>query len=492
MSPTSQPRPSQYQPGHNPIAPDRVATTEELQLSAIAATAPMLAISGAVLCLGVVACFWSTIPEWLLASWGCVTFASLLPTPILLYHFDKRSLAPSQVKRLRHLVVTFSVIRALAWGLGAAVFYQYASPAQLALLSVLVVGNAMGTGAALMVIPAAAILFGLSMVGPLALALIASFQTDHIFVGSLMLIFVAGLRTAAGKMTEYIGKEADFRRILIEHQQALVRAKIEADSANRTKSDFLAHMSHELRTPLNAIIGFSEIIASEAFGPVGVARYADYSKDIHTSGRHLLQLINEILDLSKVEAGALTIDEAIFSVQDLLQSVERLVQQRAVSKSLIVTWKVEPIELRLKSDERIVKQILINLVTNAVKFTPAGGSISVRTSQSLDGTCVVSVSDTGIGMHPGDIQNAMQPFGQVSHCMTARAEGTGLGLPLCDRFAIALGGSLAVESTIGQGTNVILKLPAACVVTPISGASANICQAESAETCAYRILDSCA
>ena len=435
-----------------------IPSSRELQVHYVAATAKMLAISGAVLCLAVTWCFWTTVPTSMLLAWTGMTLLALFPVPVMLHKFEERSYSDAEAQILIKWIGRFAIARALAWGVGAAVFYEYASPMQLTLLCVLAVGNAMGSGSALMSIPRTASLFALCSVSPLALSFFLSGRTENIIVGVLLLVYALGMRSAAGQTMSFVQSEADLRRALVDQQREFIKAKIEAESANRTKSDFLAHMSHELRTPLNAIIGFSEAIAGQMFGPVA-PRYAAYAGDINSSGKHLLNLINDVLDLSKVEAGALTVHESEVDVGACAAVVERLVRERAQKKRLSVKWQCEGAPL-VVSDERIVQQILINLVTNAIKFTPEGGAVRVAARITQAGDLALSVSDNGIGMTAEEIAIALTPFGQVGSNMTAREEGSGLGLPLCQRFAGALGGALAIDSAPGQGTTVTLTLPA--------------------------------
>jgi two-component system cell cycle sensor histidine kinase PleC len=236
-------------------------------------------------------------------------------------------------------------------------------------------------------------------------------------------------------------------------------ARDEAETANRAKSDFLALMSHELRTPLNAIIGFSEIIESEMFGPVGTARYREYAKDVRDSGQHLLELINDILDLSKIEAGKMEFDEADIDVADAIGACLRLVREQARENGVELVTEI-PEELpALRFDERKLKQILINLLSNAVKFTPAGGEVTIKAWSRSDSGYVLQIIDTGIGIALEDIPKALSPFGQASAKLARECEGTGLGLPLTKSLVEMSAGSIDLQSEVGVGTTVTVRFP---------------------------------
>lgn len=231
-------------------------------------------------------------------------------------------------------------------------------------------------------------------------------------------------------------------------------------AASRAKSAFLANLSHELRTPLNAVIGFSEMMMAEMWGPLD-PRYHAYAGHIHEAGRHLLSLINEVLDLSKVEAGKFELHEEEVAVPDLLRQSLHLIQDRAERKGLVLAHHVaEPLP-RLFADARLIRQILLNLLSNAIKFTPPGGLISVVAALNDDGWLRLAVTDSGIGIAADDIERVLEPFGQVDSDLARQHadEGTGLGLPLCKRFAELHGGRLLLDSARGKGTTMAVLLP---------------------------------
>jgi two-component system cell cycle sensor histidine kinase PleC len=231
-----------------------------------------------------------------------------------------------------------------------------------------------------------------------------------------------------------------------------------AEAANAAKSQFLANVSHELRTPLNAILGFSEILRDKLFGPLGTPQYESYVNDIHESGILLLNLINDLLDLSKIEAGKFELREDACDLPEIVESAAHVVSERAAKAGVAIELQLAPLPL-VRADYRKVKQILLNLLSNAVKFTPAGGSIRVVASVGTAGGVTLAVADSGIGIPPHQLQTVLEPFTQVENIMTRTHAGTGLGLPLCKSLIELHGGALAIESEVGGGTVVTIAFP---------------------------------
>jgi signal transduction histidine kinase len=244
------------------------------------------------------------------------------------------------------------------------------------------------------------------------------------------------------------------------HEAALDTARGEAESASRAKSEFLANMSHELRTPLNSIIGFSELMENEIKGPIGVPEYQGYISDMLFSARHLLAVINDILDVSRIEAGKLELVEDDFSIEEIVNRTFILVKQRANEANVSLETDIEDGLPTVRADERLTKQCLVNLITNAIKFTPEGGRVIVRVGCDPGGSLAIAVVDTGIGIAKENIDLVLTPFGQVASSLGRNQEGTGLGLPLTKSLIEAHGGCLTIESTPGSGTTVTLIFPA--------------------------------
>jgi signal transduction histidine kinase len=241
--------------------------------------------------------------------------------------------------------------------------------------------------------------------------------------------------------------------------QALRLAKDEAEAANQAKSGFLATMSHELRTPLNAIIGFSEMMLREVLGSLGNDQYRTYVADIHASGEHLLQIINDILDLSKAEAGKIELFEDVFDLRDIMRSVDQLTAGRIHAAELTQATEIPDDLPPLRGDERKTKQVLLNLITNAVKFTPARGSITVSARWDAQQGVAITVADTGIGIPEADLDRVLQPFEQVESSLARQHQGTGLGLPLVKAIMEQHGGRVELSSELGVGTRVTVIFP---------------------------------
>ncbi len=245
---------------------------------------------------------------------------------------------------------------------------------------------------------------------------------------------------------------------LKEREAALQTAMQRSEAANRAKTEFLANMSHELRTPLNAVISFSEIIAGEMFGPIGTPRYKVFAGDILRSGRHLLEVINDILDIAKLQSGKTELTLRPLSLAGIIDDSVRIIREQAESAGIALTVEIEEELPLIDGDATRLRQVLLNLLSNAIKFTAAGGRVVVSAGRGIDAV-ELAVSDTGIGMAPEDIPKALEPFGQIESSTTRKYGGTGLGLPISKMFTEQHGGRLQIESTLGRGTTVTVRLP---------------------------------
>ena len=246
-------------------------------------------------------------------------------------------------------------------------------------------------------------------------------------------------------------------RLMAEHR--LRHALQDAESANKAKSEFLAHMSHELRTPLNTIIGFAETMSRQVFGKLGNPKYREYANDIHRSGSHLLELINEVLDVSKVEAGAMEINEDDVDLAGMMKECAALMRDEAKKVEIELRVSIPRNFPEFRGDSRRMRQIFLNLLSNAIKFTPAGGRITLDASFEDGGGFKIAVADTGIGIEPDDLSRILLPFEQVEDHLKRTTQGTGLGLALSKSLTELHGGKLSLESEPGVGTTVTLRFP---------------------------------
>ena len=298
------------------------------------------------------------------------------------------------------------------------------------------------------------VLFAPHLQGPAALAV-----TLTIGVIGYFLVIVRRLHASAARSVSF---QAEKDSLIAELEQARLNsdeARRRAESANLAKSRFLATMSHELRTPLNAILGFSEVMKGELFGPHSNPTYREYSTDIHASGQHLLMLINEILDLSRVEAGRYNLKEAPVSLPAVVEDCCRLLAMRAKNRNLTLTHALDRDLPRIWADERAVRQVTLNLLTNAIKFTPAGGSVVAKVGWTGAGGQYVSIKDTGPGIPAEEIPIVLSSFGRGSLAQKNAEEGTGLGLPIVKGLVELHGGQFRLISKLHQGTEAVVIFP---------------------------------
>jgi two-component system cell cycle sensor histidine kinase PleC len=262
------------------------------------------------------------------------------------------------------------------------------------------------------------------------------------------------------------GLSAATARAQAAREEAIV-AKEAAEKASRMKSMFLATMSHELRTPLNAVIGFSQLMEEETFGPLGSPRYVEYTGLVQKAGRHLLDLINDILDMSKIEAGKFELHRERIDVRLMVSECAMLMRERAKRGAILLQEEVPSEPLQVDADRRAIKQILLNLLSNAVKFTPEGGRVITRAVQSGHTVCL-SVEDTGVGIPADQLYRLGNPFVQLRNNAGSTHEGTGLGLALVRSLAEMHGGQLRIESVEGRGTTVTVEIPLDCKLSLVA------------------------
>ncbi len=265
--------------------------------------------------------------------------------------------------------------------------------------------------------------------------------------------------TVIGGTPTLVGFFRDVTR-RIQRENELREARIGAEAANRSKSQFLANVSHELRTPLNAILGFSEVFRDELLGPLGNAKYAEYASDLNNAGRQLLEIINDILDMTALDVGRLKISDELIDVAELAESCLRLVRPAASDKRIGLEQEIEPLPALL-GDARVVRQMLLNLLSNAVKYTPEGGRVTLRAKIGRGGGVVLEVVDSGIGIPADQVPHLLEPFTRADDSYTQTQQGTGLGLTLTKRMIEAHGGLLNIVSTPGEGSEISLVFPPA-------------------------------
>jgi two-component system cell cycle sensor histidine kinase PleC len=431
----------------------------------VAPAMPLLTLMLAFTCL-----LW--VPPLVAMFWLTATLASQAAQIYLCSHFFRKERHQNEQYDWINMMSASELVQGVCWVMPLFLFWPGANSLQgaylvaftMAIIAVrlLVVNNFMpvlvaGTG--IMTIGVA--MRCIAQAEPIYYALAGLIITLEVFF-----LFVARqLGDTARDMVKYKAQKEDLIEELKLERDKAETEKTKAEEANQAKSIFLATMSHELRTPLNAIMGFSEILKREMFGPLSVPAYKDYAGDIHHSGRYLLDLINDILDLSRIEAGRRDIQEEPFDILVCVKSAKALLNGKAQEKSISVTVDIEPSLPKLMGDLRGVNQILINLLTNAIKFTPAGGAVVVSAIRNAAGAMVVSVKDNGPGIPAHEINSALDSFSRGAIATKDAIDGAGLGLPIVKGLMDLHGGDVAINSKLGEGTEVLATFPARRVLT---------------------------
>ncbi|MBU3889433.1 sensor histidine kinase [Methylosinus sporium] len=403
----------------------------------------------------------------LVIIWTVLAFSSLLLCYGLAKKLERLLDDEINVVGWRSKFVAAEFLHGLVWAAMALLLLQAKDPNAKAFVTAMLM-----LAAAFNTMVTATIPFAVyATITPISLAIVACLRIDGMEDTSLSLLALVGAAqvffVVLAKRVHHVTREGLFFRIekddlIGELEQAKANsdeARRRAEEANLAKSRFLATMSHELRTPLNAILGFSEVLKNELFGVHAVAAYKDYSNDIHSSGQHLLMLINEILDLSRVEAGRYELKEESVSLAGVVEDCRHLLTIRAQKRGIEMIEAKEPDLPRIWADERAVRQIVLNLLTNAIKFTPQGGQVTLKIGWTSAGGQYVAIRDTGPGIPEEEIAVVMSSFGRGTLAQKNAEEGTGLGLPIVKGLVDLHGGLFKLKSRVREGTEAIVVFP---------------------------------
>jgi len=407
---------------------------------------------------------WGSVPSSLLLAWSGALLLWLGVRGIMWLRFSREMSDDALVARWARPAVIMMFGSGVLWGLFGAGFYMPGDPELSAFVILIVASMVLGGTFAYAAYLPAFNTFVITAIGPLAVSSCLHATTTSVIFGATTAVNLALMLSMGRSMNRSIVGMIRLKFANADLVGNLRQAKDAAEVASRVKSEFLATMSHELRTPLNAVLGFSEMIRDARSGPVD-AKYRSYAADIHSSGEHLLALISDILDISKIEAGRLELHEERIAVEAVTARCLRLITPKAEEAGIAVRLRLPTDLPPVRADDMRLKQAMLNLLSNAVKFTPPGGSIEIAAALTELGDLEITIADTGIGMRPEDIPVALEPFRQIDSKITRNYGGTGLGLPLARRLLELHGGDLEIQSVVGRGTTVTMRVPRDRVAT---------------------------
>jgi signal transduction histidine kinase len=410
-----------------------------------------------------VAVLWRAIPPSLLLGWA-LALALCLGARLLLWRaYRTKQPKAADAGRWIGWFTAGAALTGALWGTLATVIVISDDPLYHSFATMVLAGMAAGAVAAFAPCRPALYAFLAPLGLPLAAVLVLHGGGIYLAMSAMVLVFLTSVGVIASGLNRSFVSSVRLSMEKTELADELRAARDSAEQVSRAKSQSLTSMSHELRTPLNAIIGFSEVIRDAMLEPLG-ERYRDYARDIHHSGRHLLKLINNVLDLAKIETGRFDLREEKVDVAGLVATCLPIIDQLAKNGGVDLRVSLIPDLPFIWADELRLKQIVLNLLGNAVKFTPSGGRVTIAAAHSRDGGVTIRVTDTGIGIRPEDIPVALEPFRQIEAGLSRRYEGAGLGLPLSKQLIELHGGALTIESQLGKGTTVYVSVPPSRVI----------------------------